>query len=453
MGVSPINWLQLLMIVLLVAGAMLGWPMLSMAAAGLAALSSLLQWKQLLKLARVFFVGAVLAASIVATLRPDQLDVLMQSLQQGAAFAALMMALGMLRHPVRHSPFAREAASYLLMYPPRTRYGAINVGAHFLSLLFNVGVITMIGDLTRARDANDAERDAASCAMVIGAMRGAALVSVWSPVGLGFAIVTAGIPALDPMLFLLVALAFTLLAMAITATWPMLPSAARVTDDEQPLGDRPSVRALLGTLAICVLLLLIVIVVHRWLDISVTLASVAIVPILAVAWLALEGSTDQSEAREALYSTLAGLSSLRSESAIFLSANVIGSALAILVQTLPGWQNLAVNDFPVLPVLLLCLVVIPLVAASYIPNSIVVVMAAQLLGNSPLGAHYPLALALTLAVAWAVAISVSPISAMNLITASLCGVSSRRAAWVWNRSFAVVLLGLATALISLLVFT
>lgn len=443
-----INWLQLLMVGLLVAGAVFGWPALSLLAAGLAVLACVLQWRQLIRLARVFFVLAALAVLLVMIYRPEQWPALSASLQQGAAFAALMMVLGMLRHPVRRSPFVRAAAQYLLVYPPRSRYAAANVGAHFLSLLFNVGVIAMIGDLTHSKAG---QRDAASSAMVVAAMRGAALVSIWSPIGLGFAIVTAGIPTLDPQHFLLASLGFTLLALWVTAFWPMLPKTAQVPADETPPLARPSVAPLLGTLAICLLLLVIVLAVHALLAISFTLASVAVVPVLAVTWLLLEGRAEHRDIKAELRSTLDGLSSLRSESAIFLSANVIGSALSILVQAVPIWHGLAGNDFPVLPVLLLCLVVIPVIAASYIPNSIVVVMAAQLLGNSPLGQHYPLALGLTLAIAWGVAISVSPISAMCLITAQLCGISSRVAALVWNRPFALMLLALAAVSISLLV--
>jgi hypothetical protein len=443
-----INWLQLLMVGLLVAGAVLGWPALSLLAAGLAVLACALQWRQLIRLARVFLVLAALAALLVAWYSPGQWPALLASLQQGAAFAALMMVLGMLRHPVRRSPFVRAAAQYLLVYPPRSRYAVANVGAHFLSLLFNVGVIAMIGDLTHAKDG---QRDAASSAMVVAAMRGAALVSIWSPIGLGFAIVTAGIPALEPLQFLLAALGFTLLALWVTALWPMLPPAAQVAADQPPPTARPSVMPLLGTLAICLLLLLLVLATHGVLAISFTLASVAVVPLLAVVWLLLEGGAEHRDVKADLCTTFDGLSSLRSESAIFLAANVIGSALSILVQALPFWHGLAGNAFPVLPVLLLCLAVIPLIAASYIPNSIVVVMAAQLLGNSPLGQHYPLALGLTLAIAWGVAISVSPISAMCLITAQLCGISSRAAALVWNRPFALVLLALAAVSVSLLV--
>lgn len=451
MGVSPVNGLQLLMICLLVCGAVGGWPQLSLVAAGLAVLGCLLQWRQLLKLARLFCFGAVLMAALVAIRCPDKLDTLARSLEQGAAFAALMMVLGMLRHPVRRSPFVREAARYLLVYPPSARYTATNIGAHFLSLLFNVGVITMIGDLSKHLDSTKASGGAASSAMVVAAMRGAALVSIWSPIGLGFAIVTTGIPSLDPLRFLFAALGFTALALLITAKWPMLPQAAQVPLNHEPPLSPPTKGPLIGTLAICIVLLLIVMGIHRWLDVSFTLASVAMVPLFALGWLILEDADEPASLRQELRNTIDGLGNLRSESAMFMSANVLGAGLSMLVQTLPGWQSLAVGDIPVLPALLLCLVVIPLVAACYIPNSIVVVMAAQLLGNSPLGQHYPMALALTLAVAWAVAISVSPISAMNLITGSLCGVTSRRAALVWNRPFAVTLTLLAGALIALVV--
>ena len=43
----------------------------------------------------------------------------------------------------------RQAAEYLTGFSPRFRFGALNTGAMGLALLFNVGIITMIGDLMR----------------------------------------------------------------------------------------------------------------------------------------------------------------------------------------------------------------------------------------------------------------------------------------------------------------
>ncbi|MCX8995530.1 hypothetical protein NOF55_00225 [Rhizobiaceae bacterium BDR2-2] len=441
------NWLQFLMILTLVAGGFSGNRHLLGVAAVLAIAATALEWGRLLKLARVFAILAVLAGGVIAVLLPDRFALLWQALVQGVSFAALMMVLGMLRRPVRRSAFVRSGTQYLLAFEPKRRYAAINIGAHFLSLLFNVGMIAMIGDLARAGGSGDAARRP----MVIAAMRGAALVSIWSPIGLGFAIVTAGVPALDGMQLMLTAFAFTAVVLVLTSLLPLLPADARGTDGATAISENATVRPLLITLGVCALLLAVTIGLHRGGGVSFTLASVAVLPVFTAAWLWLEIGKDKRLYLSELKGALAGLGDLRSESAIFLSANVIGAAISIVLVSRPEWREVAASGTPALPVLLAGLFLIPLAAACFIPNSIFVVILAQLLGASPIGTAHPLALGVMLTVAWASAVSVSPISAMCLITAAQSGVSPQRVAWRWNAPFAILVLALAAALISGLV--
>lgn len=441
------NWLQALMILCLIAGGFSGERHLLALAAILAVAATLSEWPRLLKLARVFMVLAAAASAIVAALLPDKIAALWQALVQGVSFAALMMVLGMLRHPVRRSDFVRRGAAYLLSFDPKRRYAAINVGAHFLSLLFNVGVIALVGDLARA----DGHDDVARRPMLLAGMRGAALVSIWSPIGLGFAVVTAGVSALDPMRLMLTAFLFTATVLLLTSFAPMLPREAIGDAGSPPAEHAASPRPLAVTLCVCALLLGLAIGLHAWAGVNFTLASVAILPVFAGVWILLDSGPDKPSRYTELKGALGGLSDLRTESAIFLSANVIGAAISLALVSLPGWDAASVSAYPALPILLAGLLVIPLAAACFIPNTILVVILAQLLGSSPIGAEHPLALGVTLTVAWATAISVSPISAMCLITGSQSGVSSRRVAWRWNVPFALSVLALAAALISALV--
>ncbi len=175
-----------------------------------------------------------------------------------------------------------------------------------------------------------------------------------------------------------------------------------------------------------------------------------VLPLFTLIWLASEtgiGAAYRSEVKAAIV----GLGDLRSESAIFLSANVIGSAISIGLAAIPGWIEFVQSQVPILPLLLAALVLIPLAAACFIPNSIFVVILAQLLGQSPIGVAHPLALGLTLVVAWASAVAVSPISAMSLITAGQSGVSPQRVAWRWNSIFTAIVVGLTVVAVWALV--
>ncbi|MER5173924.1 hypothetical protein [Thioclava kandeliae] len=431
-------WLQLGLLGTLIAGAVLGLSQLKALSGALAVLWIATQWGRLLPLARVFAGLAGAALLCVSLLTPERAPALYTAVIQGTGFAALMMVLGLLRQPVKRAAITQAAARTLLSVPPKRRYGALLVGAQFMALMFNVGIIAMIGDLTR-RSEKDAD---GAAAMVIAAMRGAALVSIWSPMSLGFAIVTAGVANVPALPLVGLASCFTVAVMAVTTRFPLLPAAARLggasTDTRDP-------RAIAAVLAIAAALLGVSIALHHTSGLSFTLCAVIVLPCFAFLWLALETEAGPQRFTQAL----GALGDLRNEGALFLSANVIGAALSLAIQSSPLWAVLSGAGFASLPTLLILLVLIPLAAALYLPNSIMVVLAAQIFGASALGQAHPLALGLTLCIGWALAICVNPISAMNLIVARFCNVSAAHVAHRWNLRFVLVCGAMGACLLAL----
>ncbi len=439
--------LQCLLLALLIAGALAGIPLLAETAAALAVVWIATQWGRLISLARLFVVVAASVFALVLMLWPDASPRLSLALVQGTGFAALMMVLGLLRQPVRRAAVTRSAAEYLLSFSPRWRYGGLLAGAQFMALMFNVGIIAMVGDLTQPEDGSDARHDPARRAMVMAAMRGAALVTIWSPMSLGFAIVTAGVPAINPLLLIAVAFGFTLVLLALSSLWPLLPQEARLdrhAPDPGPAGARAALLQVLGASG---LLLMFTMTLHLAMGLSFTLSAVVTLPAFSLIWLALEpprGQTMRERVRDALFA----MADLRSEAALFLSANVIGAGLSVAIEASPLWSLLSGSSFASLPTLLVCLFAIPLAASFYLPNSVMVVLTAQVFGPTLLGQEHPLALGLTLCIGWALAICVNPISAMNLITARFCDAPTSRIAHRWNARFVGVAFLLGALLIS-----
>ncbi|MFE3837297.1 hypothetical protein [Pseudogemmobacter sonorensis] len=452
MGVAPINWIQLAMLVALLAGSLAGVQAPVVLAVLLMLGATAWQFPRLLPMAQLFLVLALGAGALVWGLLPGGGGAgLWRAVEQGAGFAALMTVLGMLRHPVRRSATVRAAVRWLVARPPRRRFAAVGAGAQGLALLFNIGIIGMVGDLLR-RPGEEALHDPGRRALVLGAMRGADLVTVWSPLGLGFAIVIAGIPALDPLAFLALAAGFAALATLLTTLWPMLPPEAALEEDAASAGAVAlSARPLVLLLAVCALVLAAAIALHEVSGMSFTLSSATVLPVFALLWMAAERAPESEGFAADLRATLSGLTDMRSEAAIFLSANVIGTVIALLVDAAGlGLAGLGAGAMA-LPVLVALSLLIPLCAACFLPNSIVVVIAAQLFGAGTLGQAHPLALALVLAVGWASAIAVSPISAMSLMVARTCGTHPQRVAWRWNPPFAALLSGLGALVAALLV--
>ncbi|WP_141246466.1 hypothetical protein [Actibacterium ureilyticum] len=445
-GLAPGVLLQVALILLLIAGAVFDNPTLSALAAVLAVIWIVLQWPRLIPLARRFAGLAAICAALAMLAAPQVALRLMTALVQGTGFAGLMMVLGLLRQPVKRAVVTRQAAEHLLSFRSGYRYGGVLAGAQFMALVFNIGIIAMIGDVTQPADGPDGRHDPARRAMVVAAMRGAALVTIWSPMSLGFAIVTAGVPAIEPLQLVAVAFAFTTVVVVLSGVWPLLPKEARLSDNTPRGAELRAQTALFKVLGVSALLLVLTISLHRVLSLSFTLSAIVVLPVFAMVWLAFEPACGVGYAHR-LRGALAGLADLRSESALFLSANIIGAVLSLAIQSSPLWPMLSNGGFASLPTLLLCLFAIPLAAALYLPNSIMVVLTAQVLGPTALGQSHPLALGLTLCIGWALAICVNPISAMNLIVARYCDVPASRVAHVWNLRFAGVIFALAALLI------
>ncbi|MCG8708518.1 hypothetical protein JHU04_001730 [Brenneria sp. 4F2] len=431
-------------IALILANVFPGSPWLAIAM-GATVLATLLRFNALSALARGFCLGAVAAFAWVAWRYPSQQQVMAQALAQGVAFSCLLIVLGLLRYPVSRSGTVRQAAGYLLSFPISRRYAAVNAGSHFLSLLFNVGIIPLIADQLGNGREKPAEGEARM--MLLAGMRGAVLMTIWSPMGLGFAIVTTALTALNATYFIAAAFASALLMMAVTCLWAMRCEGARSDAAPKGIGRDGSLHSLIGVLLACVLLLAAVIGIHIWLQWSFVVATVFVLPLFALAWLCCERSAPPVGLRQRAEQIFSNIGSMRMESAIFLSANVIGAAISLTIQQQPGWQALQTAHFPALAVLLACLLVVPLAGGLFIPHSIFVVLLAQIFGASELGMTHPMALALALTLGWAMAIAISPISAMSLLTGALCGVKPQKVGLLWNRSFVGLMFVVSTAIV------
>lgn len=409
-----------------------------------------LEWRNLPRLARLFSVGAVVAVAAVFWLKPEAAAQMIAAMRQSTTFACLLAMLGVLRYPARRSRLVAQAAAWLVSRKPRHAYAALSFGGHFLSLLFNVGILPLIGDMIRKAGGRFGEGDPGR-QMMLGGMRGMALMTIWSPMGLGFAIVTTSTAGLDPVKFLFVAFAAAMALLAVNCL-KAEPVESAAADEESEAAKALSVGPLVKILAACAFLMAMTVVLHNLLSVSFVVATILILPVFSVAWLLLEGGERGVSAAATLRAGLGGifatLSDMRTEATFFAAATLIGAALTIFISAVPGWNRIAEGQDFGLPILIFCLLAIPAAAAVAIPHTIVVVLAAQLFGHGPLGAAHPMALALTLTIGWALAIAVSPISATTLITAAQAGVPSHVVGLVWNRRYVLTQASVALLIVS-----
>ncbi|WP_330629295.1 hypothetical protein RPE78_17065 (plasmid) [Thioclava litoralis] len=428
-----------------------GFGALTWLAAAAAVVLALLRLGSVQRMAQIFALLSVLVALAIALLRPEALPHMQTALFQGTAFSAFLTSLGLIRAPVRASRLVAQAAARLFAASANRRAGAVTFGAQGLSVLFNIGTIGMMSDIAEnhARHATEQGRPPINTrVMTLCALRGTVLSTIWNPIGVGFAIVTTAIPTLDPVAFLLLALASAFVITCGTLWALRKETAADHSPDPDRSTDLAGGRALAVILSVVLGLIIVTLVLHRLLEISFLVAACVVLPILSWSWPFVE-----PEIRAAMKNSdpLGGLgkasASMANEATIFLAAAVIGAGVTVGFALLGWGAGLGGEGVPALVPILGCLFLVPLAAALLIPHSVVVVMIAQLLGAGPIGAAHPLALGLSLCLAWALAISASPISAMSIITGRQLAVPAARIPFDLNRRFTLVALGLAAALL------
>jgi len=401
-----------------------------------------LAWARVTRPARVFVLLAAAAVGLAGALRTEPVALLGPATQQAAQFATLLAALATLRLPMRRSALVGRAAAWLVSSSPRRRYAALTYGSHFLTLMFGVGVVPMIGEML-ARRGLDCRESAAARQMLLAVVRGLAWATLWSPMAMSFAIVSSALPTLDPLRFVLAGLAMALLMLLLSCLLFGRVEGAPV--GSEPAAAAGGARALAVIAGLSVLLFLLTWGLYRATGLNFLLASSVTVPCFSLAWWLLEPGE-----RQPLGPGLAGaVLELRSETLIFSASAFIGQALLALLLPDAGRQALTLPLEPY-PFALLCVLAVPVVAAFSVAPTIVVLLLAQLVAISGIGAATPLTFAVALTAGWSLAIGVSTVSATLLLAANVSALPARQIAFGLNRGFTLTMTVVAVGLVSVL---
>jgi len=409
-------------------------------AAALLVVSGIIAWRSIPAIGKGF--AAIAAVAVTYLLSPfgPATTVLDKALTQGVGFATLLSILGVFRGIIHRVSLLRQTTNYLLTYPPAHQYRAIKLGSHFLSLLFNVGVIGVIADATRhvADGAPHYQRRA----LMLATMRGAALSTIWSPLGLGFAIAMASVQAVDPLE--LTAAMFLSAACILIAT-----SLDYKADAESIPPHKPRETPILATVTLCIvcaILLGFALALHSWLTVSFTVATSMAVLTMILGFLSASVVTGKYNFRDAA-AALETIGTMRAEGILYLSASLISVSMLTLLSDIGRGPIAFVNTLPYLLVLIGSLLAIVASSMSFLPHSIVIMFIGQLLGPSALGQQHALLFAMTLMFGWGIGIAVSPVSAMATLTASALGATPRMVALRWNKHFALKACLIATVIL------
>jgi hypothetical protein len=423
-----------------------GPTLLLQIASAMAIVAVLSGWTRLAIIAKTFVTAAFVLLAVSELLLPaDRAIVVEKALYQGVGFSSFLSVLGMLRYAVGRSEIIRNAAEYLMSMPGRRRYQAVKVGSHLLSLLFNIGIISLIGQMV-ARATEGSDRQGERRSILLAAMRGTVLMTIWSPLGVGFAIITQSIPNLAPTAFVIAAFATAIALIVITTLFHTEATGKLVIVGADTVADQPSAVPLVITLCACFGLFAGTMAIHAVVDISPLVASLILLPLFAIGWVAYEQRVPARRMGHEIKAMIGNMAVMRTESAIYLSASVIGAAAVVFLSD-RGSFLADLNQLP--PALLAgaCIVAIAASAVLFIPHSIVVVFLAQLFGAAAFGNAHPMLLALALSLGWAAGIALSPISAMTITMARLTSTSATTIVLKWNGAFALTVMASSLLLV------
>lgn len=420
------------------AGQLTGWQELLWL--GLLALASFVacDWIRVRSSGRTVMALALTLSAVTAALLPAARPVILSAATQGLGFTALLVALATLRPAMQRSRLLAQAAAWLIGRPRGQRYASVTYGGHGLALIFNVGVLQLIGDILAAARLDFARHPTARH-LLMATMRGSAAIALWSPLAMGFAVVTSSFAELDPLAYIALGMA---LALVLLGTGCLLPRHDRAETLDLPSDGNARAMALLLLGALT--LLATTSALYLFAGLSFLTATTLVVPVFALVWIRLEPDADGARAAPAALASR--LSDLRNEMFIFAGSTVIG-ALAALLFTLYGPQSIIAFDSPLMPVAVL-LTIWGLSVIST-PPSIPVILIAQLMATSPLAQGHALSLAMALSAGWSLGMMVSPVSATLLLSARIAGEPARRIAWDWNRAYTAIAVPLTSAALAL----
>ncbi|MCA0922750.1 hypothetical protein [Pseudooceanicola nanhaiensis] len=424
-------------------GATETWPPLASLPATIAVL---LLWGRLSATAHRVVMLSLLAVALGTTFLDPHLAAQARALHQACSFVALMTVLGTFKRVLTPLDKVVEAFGFVMSQPPRLRFGLVQYMGHFFALLINLSVIPLFGALSGRK--GQADQPANHDAVVLGAMRGATMVALWSPFSIGFAVVSQSIPTLDPVRFMLEAGLFSSAVLWVSARFHLLPAPlATPRPPERSHFHRPSGRERtavlqLGGLAAAMLCLLVTM--HEFTGVAFSALSILTVCV-AIAAVLLTAGRAALAGDKPVEVIRSGTTEMINEATVVSAAAVIGAELSVLLNQSGLLDAMLGQELPVTITLVGMVMLAGLIALAWIPTSVVVVTLAQMVGNTPLGQENPQAFALTLGMCWIVSVLLSPVSGMSVVTARVCGVSTSDIIFRWNRSFTtlVVLTGCA----------
>jgi hypothetical protein len=157
--------------------------------------------------------GVLAAATVSLAASFDRWDAILLGLAKGSVFPAFLATIVLLRATADQRPEIVTARQLFAAIDPRHQSGGILIGSFLLGSILQVGVFAILAPIL-GRDATFEERRR----VFLVAMRGMALVPMWSPFVVGMAVATVYLPSVPLWQVIAIGLSLATLGILLSVT-------------------------------------------------------------------------------------------------------------------------------------------------------------------------------------------------------------------------------------------
>jgi hypothetical protein len=416
--------------------------------------------------------GALLALAWLY--QPEPWELALHGLDRASFLAAFILLMGLLREGGITSPAVLQCGTYVTQQPPQRRFLAVFMGAHFFSVLINLGSLSLLAPIIQrgVRGDHRQREDLDEIALLrerrqlTALLRGFAWFLLWAPTAVTQAILPTLIPGVDPARLVITGICLAVLMLAVgwaedTLRWLPLRRRLRSSGRLPQREDLPFPRAALLRLgAVSALLFGLTLLFTAWGGVLLVGGVMLAAPIVLLVWVFMQQQpAGQSVAlrprigatlRRLAGVTAVGLPSFQREAVSLGAAGFIGTLAAALVPAEQVAGFLSVAEMPgwvFLSLLSLTVWFFGMVALSPITTAVFLGSLVTELGALPAD---PTSVVLAIAAGTAVCTLGAPFASGTLMLARASGYSGIELTWKWNLAYTVVSMAVLAGVYALL---
>ena len=379
---------------------------------------------------------------------PDPRSAYYDALNQAAFMMSFILLLALLYEAAVNSPAIIECGRYITGQLPGRRYVSLHLGTGLMSVLFNLGVISLLTPLiqggVRTANPGDSLNPIRERRQLVAVQRGFAWGIIWSPTALAPLTLLDLVPGIDRSQWIL--LGFLIASVAMLIGWMEdhmrfrhISRARKTPRPPPPILPRS---ALLRFTAAFVWLLTLTLFFSRISNDTVVFGLMLACPFMMVGWIvAQQGRIKIAIARAPNQVSIVLFDKLPHTAPVAITlacSGFIGRAAASLVPAEKLISSIGVGlipDFMFLSLLPLAITLLSFLALSPIVTSVFLGSVLGSLEVLPIDATL---LAISISCGWALAMTVSPFVTLVLVMVRASGHPGLTLSLKWNLAFAWV---------------